>query len=101
VRESVDVLLEAVPKHIDMAAVHNAIRELTDIEEVHDLHVWTLTSGVLAMSGHAVVRDPARYKEVLSDIHTLMHERFGISHVTVQVEHRTMYPLRRGTATQP
>jgi cobalt-zinc-cadmium efflux system protein len=95
VRESVDILLEAVPKGIDMSAVHSAIRSLDGVEEVHDLHVWTLTSGFIAMSGHAVIRDPARYKEVLEAVHELMHDRFNISHVTVQVEHRTMYPLRR------
>lgn len=96
VRESVDVLLEAVPRHIDMGEVYRAIRDLPDVEEVHDLHVWTLTSGYLAMSGHAVVRDPSRYKDVLEQVHQLMHDRFDISHVTVQVEHRTMYPLTRG-----
>jgi cobalt-zinc-cadmium efflux system protein len=95
VHESVDVLLEAVPKHIDMAALHAAICQIPDIEEVHDLHVWTLTSGFFAMSGHAVIRDPARYKDVLNTVHDVMHERFGITHVTMQVEHRTMYPLRR------
>lgn len=98
VRESLDVLLEAVPKHIDLAALHASIREIPDIEEVHDLHVWTLTSGFLAMSGHAVIRDPAHYKEVLNAVHQVMHDRFGISHVTMQVEHRTMYPLRRAAA---
>jgi cobalt-zinc-cadmium efflux system protein len=100
VRESVDILLEAVPRGIDMGAVHRAIRAIDGVDEVHDLHVWTLTSGYLAMSGHAVIRDPARYKEVQEAVHELMHDRFGISHVTVQVEHRTMYPLRRGGASE-
>ena len=98
VRESLDVLLEAVPKHIDLAALYAAICEIPDVDEVHDLHVWTLTSGFLAMSGHAVIRDPARYKEVLNTVHQVMHDRFGISHVTMQVEHRTMYPIRRAVA---
>lgn len=93
VRESVDILLEAVPKHIDMTELARSVRELDGVEEVHDLHVWTLTSGFLAMSGHVVIRDPTRYKEILEKVHQLMHDRFSISHVTVQVEHRTMYPL--------
>jgi cobalt-zinc-cadmium efflux system protein len=95
VRESVDILLEAVPKHIDMSALHSSIMSLDGVDEVHDLHVWTLTSGYLAMSGHVVIRDPGRYKETLEEVHQLMHDRFDISHVTVQVEHRTMYPLGR------
>jgi secondary thiamine-phosphate synthase enzyme len=93
-RESVDILLDAVPKGIDAGAVHRAILDLDGVEEVHDLHIWTLTSGMYAMSGHVVIRDPARYKQVLEAVHVLMHDRFRISHVTVQVEHRTMYPLR-------
>jgi cobalt-zinc-cadmium efflux system protein len=93
-RESVDILLDAVPKGIDAGAVHRAILDLDGVEEVHDLHIWTLTSGMYAMSGHVVIRDPTRYKQVLEAVHVLMHDRFRISHVTVQVEHRTMYPLR-------
>ncbi|CAN5645225.1 cation diffusion facilitator family transporter [soil metagenome] len=95
VRESVDVLLEAVPRHIDLAAVHASIKGLDGVEEVHDLHIWTVTSGYLAMSGHAVIRDPARHRETIDEIHALMHNEFGISHVTVQIEHRAMVPLTR------
>ena len=93
VRESVDVLLEAVPSHIDLAEVRRAIEEIPGVEEVHDLHVWTVTSGFFAMSGHAVVRDPAHYQRVLSEIHDRMHDRFGIRHVTVQLEPRTLYTI--------
>lgn len=100
VRESVDVLLEAVPRHIDMARVRQALLDVPGVEEVHDLHVWTLTSGYLAMSGHAVIRDPARHQETIGAVHDAMHEKFGISHVTVQIEHRRIVPLahnRRST----
>jgi cobalt-zinc-cadmium efflux system protein len=86
VRESVDILLEAVPKHIDLSAVRTAIDQIPDVDDVHDLHVWTVTSGYLAMSGHAVVRNPARNQEVLREIHRSMRENFGITHVTVQLE---------------
>jgi cobalt-zinc-cadmium efflux system protein len=95
IRESVDVLLEAVPRQIDLEAVHRSIDEIPGVDEVHDLHVWTLASGYLAVSGHCLVDDPARYKRVLETIHNRMHDDFGISHVTFQVEHRTMYPLKR------
>jgi cobalt-zinc-cadmium efflux system protein len=95
VRESVDVLLEAVPRHIDLAAVHAALRRIPGVEEVHDLHVWTLTSGFLAMSGHALISDPARHQEIIHVVHEVMHREFGISHVTVQIEHRVIVPLER------
>jgi cobalt-zinc-cadmium efflux system protein len=96
VRESVDVLLEAVPSHIDLAAVRRAIHDIPDVIEVHDLHVWTLTSGFLAMSGHAVVRHPDQNQRVLRDIHARMRDLFGIRHVTVQLELPTLHQLESG-----
>lgn len=94
-RESVDVLLEAVPAHIDMAEVRSAIEEVPGVEDVHDLHVWTVTSGFLAMSGHAVLREPTRSQEVLDQIHARMRDRFGITHATIQLECRVPVQLRR------
>jgi len=92
VRESVDVLLEAVPRHIDMVAVRKSICSIPDVDEVHDLHVWTLTSGFFAMSGHAVVRNPEQNQRVLRDINDCMRT-FGITHVTVQLELPTLHRL--------
>lgn len=100
VRESVDVLLEAVPRHIDMAAVEAAIRRIPGVDQVHDLHVWTLTSGYLAMSAHTVIRDAARHQQTIGAVHDLMHREFGISHVTIQVDHTAIVPLRKGTSTE-
>ncbi|HWV56667.1 MAG TPA: cation diffusion facilitator family transporter [Longimicrobiales bacterium] len=86
VRESVDILLEAVPRHIDLAEVRDAIEDVPGVEDVHDLHVWSVTSGFLAMSGHAVVKDPGQHQQILEEIHRRMRRRFGIRHVTVQLE---------------
>lgn len=86
VRESVDVLLEAVPSHIDLRSVRDTIDAIPGVDEVHDLHVWTVTSGFLAMSGHAVVRDPHEHQGVLEEIHHRLRDRFGIQHITVQLE---------------
>ena len=86
VRESVDVLLESVPAHIDLSAVRSAIDAIPGVDNVHDLHVWTVTSGYLAMSGHAVVQDPQHNQRILREIHHCMRDRFGIAHVTVQLE---------------
>lgn len=86
-RESVDVLLESVPAHIDVVEVQRAIDEIPGVDNVHDLHVWTVTSGFLAMSGHAVVEQPDDHTRILAEIHRRMAERFGIRHVTFQLEH--------------
>ncbi len=93
-RESVDVLLEAVPPHIDLDHVREALHEIPGVEGVHDLHVWTLTSGFLAMSGHAVVPDPRNNQRVLDEAHQRMRERFGIQHSTIQIEWPAPVKLR-------
>jgi cobalt-zinc-cadmium efflux system protein len=80
VRESVDVLLESVPPHISLEAVRTAIAAVPG-----DLHVWTVTSGMVAMSVHVVAPDAAHHQEALEQIHAAM-ARFGIGHVTVQIE---------------
>ncbi len=93
VRESVDVLLEAVPSHIDLAAVRRAMSELPEVQDVHDLHVWTLTSRYVALSAHAVVADPADNQRVLGQIRDCMERRFGIRHVTIQIERQDLYQI--------
>jgi cobalt-zinc-cadmium efflux system protein len=90
VRESVDVLLESTPAHISLGAVRAQLVAIPGIESVHDLHVWTVTSGVVAMSAHAIVREPERHQHVLEHVHDAMR-LFGIQHVTVQLERREMY----------
>jgi cobalt-zinc-cadmium efflux system protein len=85
VRESTDVLLEGVPAHISLLEVEGRIRGLAGVEAVHDLHVWTVASGIVAMSGHAVVPDLASHPGVLHGIRETLGE-LGIRHVTVQLE---------------
>jgi cobalt-zinc-cadmium efflux system protein len=90
VREAVDVLLEAVPPHIALEGVRARLESIDGVESVHDLHVWTVTSGVVAMSVHAIVRQPELHQEVLERAHDLLAE-LGIHHVTMQLERREMY----------
>lgn len=84
--QAVDVLLEAAPSHVDMDALQEALSGVPGVERVHDLHVWTVSSGMVAMSGHAVVTDLARQEGALAEI-TSRVKGFGIGHVTVQLEH--------------
>jgi cobalt-zinc-cadmium efflux system protein len=90
VRESVDVLLECTPAHINEAAVRGQLESLPGVESVHDLHIWTVTSGVIALSAHAIVRDIARQQHVLEHAHSAMR-LFGIEHVTIQLESADMH----------
>ncbi len=84
-RESVDILLEATPGNISLPEVHDCIASLPGVTSVHDLHVWTVTSGVVAMSGHLVVANPADNQRILEAVQGRMEE-LGIRHVTVQME---------------
>ena len=94
VRDSVDVLLESTPSHISLSEVRTALENIPGVESVHDLHVWTVTSGVVALSAHAIVREPERHQDVLERACDLMG-RMGIHHVTVQIERREMYEHER------
>jgi len=89
VRESVDVLLEAAPAHIDLKKVHDALHSVSGVESVHDLHVWTLTSGVVAMSAHVLVPDPAGHQASLEAMTRAVAAQ-GIHHVTIQLEGKTL-----------
>jgi cobalt-zinc-cadmium efflux system protein len=84
-RSVVDVLLEATPRHLDMPQIEAAMRAQPGVESVHDLHIWTITSGFDAMSGH--VRANGRSSEdVLHDLRSMLRTQFGVEHVTLQVE---------------
>lgn len=89
VRESVEVLLEATPSHISLGSVRGRLEAIAGIESVHDLHVWTVTSGLVAMSAHAIVRDPRENQQVLESAVAAMRG-MGIDHVTVQLERQEM-----------
>jgi cobalt-zinc-cadmium efflux system protein len=84
-RESTDILLEGVPGHVSMAEVQRRMLGVTGVTGVHDLHVWTVTSGMVAMSGHAIVPQLGHHPEVLDRIRSEM-ALLGIGHVTIQLE---------------
>ena len=85
-REAVGVLLEGTPSDINLTAVRTAIGSIAGVAGVHDLHVWTLTSGVNALSVHVVFADGASQNNVLAAVHQRVTADFKIAHVTVQVE---------------
>jgi len=85
-RDAVGVLLEGTPTDVNLATLREAIGSVTGVAEVHDLHVWSLTSGVNAMSVHAVLADHALHDEVLAAVRKKVTSEFKIAHATVQVE---------------
>jgi cobalt-zinc-cadmium efflux system protein len=87
-RESVDVLLEATPATIDTREVRMGVTEVPGVVGLHDLHVWTVTSGLIAMSAHVEVNGGRNWHDVLADLSEMLRDRFGIAHVTLQPETR-------------
>jgi cobalt-zinc-cadmium efflux system protein len=85
IRESTDILLEGVPGHVSMPEVERRMLSVPGVTAVHDLHVWTVTSGLVAMSGHAIVPKLTSHPEVLEGIRVQMAS-LGIAHVTIQLE---------------
>lgn len=86
IREATNVLLEGTPAHINLAAVENTFRETEGVADVHDLHVWTITSGREALSAHVVHTERAAPPELLRRLRTKLRERFGVDHLTIQME---------------
>ncbi|OEO32262.1 cation transporter [Devosia insulae DS-56] len=85
-RHAVNILLEGTPAGFDLGGLERALRALPDVTDVHDLHVWTITSGIDAMSGHLVIGDGADQQALLLKARELLHEQFGIEHSTIQIE---------------
>ena len=86
IKESVNVLLEGTPAHINLTAVEEEIRRTENVSDVHDLHVWTITSGMEALSVHVVHSEFITPAALLTAIKTKLHDKFGIDHLTIQLE---------------
>ena len=85
-RQAVNILLEGTPAHLELGEIEEAITRVSGVRRVHDLHVWTLTSGREAMSAHVVVDDVRESDRLLEELHALLHTGFGIDHTTIQLE---------------
>ena len=86
-RESVNVLLEEAPRGIDVERVGRKMAEVEGVEEVHDLHVWTITSGFPALSAHVLVGRDENCHARRRDLEVLLADEYGIEHTTLQVDH--------------
>ena len=85
-KDSVSVLLEGTPKDINIEHLRAGLLKLKNVEGVHDLHVWSLTSGVNAMSAHIILTEPIDYNMSLQNINGFIRDNFKITHTTIQLE---------------
>lgn len=86
IRESVDVLLEATPAHLNIGSILADLGEVDGVLSVHDLHVWSITSGIYAMSCHAVLCRNEDALQALRAVNSILREKYGIEHTTIQIE---------------
>lgn len=86
IRESVNILLEGTPSHINIRAVVNAMHEIPGVTDVHDLHVWTISSGKEALSAHVTIGPGTSYRATLEALQEQLQKGFNIGHVTIQLE---------------
>ncbi len=86
--EITHILMESVPAHLDVGAVSGAMQVAKGVCAVHDLHIWTIASGLYALSAHVVVDgvDVGRNDEILDEVKRILRERFAIDHATIQIE---------------
>ncbi len=85
-KQAIAILMESTPSHLDVDLVRSAMAETPGACDIHDLHIWTITSGMVSLSAHVVLaggHDPSTALETLSKT---LHDRFGIDHVTIQIE---------------
>jgi cobalt-zinc-cadmium efflux system protein len=87
VRETLDVLMEGVPKGISLDEVHLALASIPGVLDAHDLHVWSLTSGRNIATTHLVIAEDADHQKIIDAANRMLAERFSIQHATIQVEH--------------
>ncbi len=99
-RESLHIVLEGSPGHIDPETVGQMLRSDSEVVEVHDLHIWTVTSGFPALSAHVLVRQESDCHAARARLARTLRERFGIDHTTLQVDHvsEAARPLELGNA---
>jgi len=86
IKESADILMQSVPRGISLNEVQNAMESITRVLKVHDLHVWSVTSGVFTLSAHAVINGDRDFHQVLSEMEMILRDKFDIRHTTIQLE---------------
>ena len=97
VKGSTHILLEGAPRKLDIAEVTNSLKEINGVVDVHDLHVWTISTGMDALSGHVVIRDQmlSQSGKVLGTINELLSDKYGIRHTTIQLENEPEISFKR------
>ncbi len=85
-RRSVFILMESSPSHLPYSEIKNSILQVKGITGIFDLHIWSITSGIYALSAHVIVFDLNRSHEILHEVNSVLEKKFNITHTTIQIE---------------
>ena len=99
--EAADILMEGTPKHIDLDEVTQALTAWPGVAEIHDLHIWSISSGLFAMSVHVVITDSRDRDCLTEELEELMFHRFGLEHITIQLEGESYHNPRICSLSNP
>jgi len=86
--EASNILLETVPKHLNVSQITSEVKEIKGVKDIHDIHLWTITSGVYALSCHLLIEDRmvSSSAEIVEEVNQTLSQKFGIGHSTLQLE---------------
>lgn len=87
-KEAFHILMEGTPAHIEVEKVKSSLLKIPNVTEVHDLHIWSLTSGMPMLSCHVAIKDARIHDKILREAQSILHDDFGIEHSTIQVENK-------------
>ena len=85
-KKSIHILIEGTPSHLVHEEIKNSILKVKGVTGVFDLHIWTITSGIHALSAHVVIMDHSRSQQILQEINSILEKNFRINHATIQIE---------------
>ena len=90
IRESYLILMESVPEEFDLDLIRQDIQSIEGVEDVHELHLWTITSDHFSLIAHVFIRKDSKHFSTVSDINKMLKEKYGLQHSTIQIEHPTI-----------
>ncbi len=85
-KECTNILMEGTPKHVDLELVRSTILSVAGVVDIHDMHIWTITSGLDAMSAHVIISKEVNLEQVLDAVTKILQDKFNLNHTTIQIE---------------
>lgn len=86
-KKAIHILIEGTPSHLCHDEIKNSILKVKGVTGIFDLHVWTITSGIYALSAHVVIINNVKYQTILQEINSILEKSFKITHATIQIEY--------------